>query len=466
MTAIKRKKAPQDETRASFREFLSAYRIPILIILLVAFGWRLVLVIGFPHGAFDEIRYTAPAVNMLAGRGFSADVTEPYLPGEHTMPLYPLFIAAIYAVFGEHNSAVRIAQSAVDILTCLLVAFVSFNLAPTSLKKPAAILSLIIYGCLSWFTVFLTRYVVTETLAMFLTMLAVGLSIWALRGGSWRWLIVGTICGLAILTRADSVLLVFAFVLFLVFQIVRRRSSARVVGLLLFCLAIPLVLGPWIVRNYLAFRKFQPLASGYGRPRGEFVPTGYLLWSRTWMTDESNYHVGDLIFHKGSRALDPSKLPDYVFDSVAEKEEVAQLIAKYNQTGDMGPELDSQFRALAWQRIKRAPLRFYLWLPLKRIAAMWLTGFVTSNRLHMFARIILVLPILIGGALGFAIWARNPAVVTLLALVILIRTIFFAYFGAEARYIIEGYPAVIAACGVTGAALWCYLNRFRKKRWL
>src|SRR6266571_2886627 len=83
----------------SFRKFLSAYRTPILIILLLAFGWRQVLVIGFPHDAFDEPRYTAPAINMLAGHGFSADVHEPYLPSEHTVPLYPVFIAAIYAVF-------------------------------------------------------------------------------------------------------------------------------------------------------------------------------------------------------------------------------------------------------------------------------------------------------------------------------------------------------------------------------
>src|SRR6266853_4361902 len=174
----------------SFRKFLSTYRAPILIILLVAFAWRLVLVIGFPHDAFAEPRYTVPAINMLAGRGFSSDVHEPYLPSEHTVPLYPVFIAAIYAVFGPNNLAVRIAQSAIDIITCLLVAFVSFNLAPGSLRKPAALSSLIIYACLSWFTVFWTRYILTETLAMFLTMLAVALSVWASRGGRSRWLVV------------------------------------------------------------------------------------------------------------------------------------------------------------------------------------------------------------------------------------------------------------------------------------
>lgn len=464
MTDDKRKKAPAGMKHASFRQFLSAYRTPILILLLLFFGGRVFLVIRFPHAAYDEIRYTAPAVNMLAGRGFSLDVSAPYRPSEHTMPLYPLFIASVYAVFGENNSAVRIAQSAVDLITCLLVAFVSFNLAAASLRKAAAIFSLIIYGCLSWFTVFWTRYILTETLAIFLTMLAVAMGIWALRGGRWRWLIVGAICGLAILTRADSVLLVFAFLLFLAFQIV-PRSFAKVVSLLFFCAAIALVLTPWIVRNYIVFQKFQPLASEYGRPRGEFVPTGYVMWIRTWMTDETNYHAGDLIFHQGSRAFDPRQLPDHMFDSVEEREEVSRLIARYNQIGEMTPELSDKFRDLANARIKRAPLRFYVWLPLRRIASMWLTGFVTTSRFHMFLRILFVLPILIGGVLGFVIWARNPALVALLALIILTRTIFFAFYGAEARYIVEAYPPMIAACGVTGAVLWGYLNQFRKKQW-
>src|SRR5882672_7182867 len=130
MTTTESEKAPERSTHHSFRRLLSGYRTPILLILLLAFAWRLVLVIGFPHPAVDEIRYTAPAVNMLAGRGFSADVIEPYLPSDHTVPLYPIFIAAVYAVSGQNNLAVRIAQSAIDLVTCLLVAFVAFNLAP------------------------------------------------------------------------------------------------------------------------------------------------------------------------------------------------------------------------------------------------------------------------------------------------------------------------------------------------
>jgi 4-amino-4-deoxy-L-arabinose transferase-like glycosyltransferase len=448
----------------SFREFLATYRTPILIILLLAFGWRLFLVIGFPHDAVDEPRYTVPAINMLAGRGFSSDVHEPYLPSEHTVPLYPVFIATIYAIFGEHNLVVRIAQSALDIITCLLVAFVSFNLAPGPLRKLAALSTLIIYGCLSWFTVYWTRYILTETLAMFLTMLAVALSVWASRGQRSRWLIVGMVCGLALLTRADSILLVSAFLLFLVLQTVRRRSSASVVAPLFFCAALALVLAPWIVRNYLAFKKFQPLANEYGKPRGEFVPTGYLLWIRTWMTDETNYHAADLVFHPGNRDFDPSSLPNDVFDSPEEREKVSRLIASYNQVGEMTPELSESFRHLANERIKRAPLRFYLWLPLKRAAALWLTGFVTTNRLHMLVRIFLVLPILLGGLLGFALWAQDRSLIQLLVPIILTRTILFSFLSAEARYIVEVYPPMIAACGLTGAVLWLYLSKVMAAR--
>jgi 4-amino-4-deoxy-L-arabinose transferase-like glycosyltransferase len=453
------------EPRASelcFRELLSTHQTLILILLAMALAWRLVLVIGFPHDAVDEIRYTAPAVNMLAGHGFSADKAGPYLPSEHTVPLYPLFIAAIYAVAGEHNVGVRIGQSVIDVITCLLVAFIAFSLAPASLRSGAAFASLIIYGFLSWFTVFWTRYVLTETLAIFWTVLAVAVSIWAWRGPRWRWLVVGGICGLALLTRADSFLLVLAFGLLLIFQIVRLRSRESVLALLLFCAAIPLVLAPWIVRNYFAFGTFQPLANAYGRARGEYVPLGYMLWIRTWMADETNYHAHDLIFHSGNREFDPTRLPGRVFDSAAEREKVIQLIALYNQKGEMTPELSDRFGELATERIKRAPLRYYVGLPLKRAASMWLTGFVTSNRLHMFARIFLVLPILIGGVLGFALWARNRALVQLLLLIILSRTVFFPFLSAEARYIVEAYPAMIAACGVTAAVLGRYLNQMRQ----
>ena len=451
--------------RTSFGEFLSCHRIAILVILLLALTFRVVLAVRYSLPAGDEGRYTTPAINMLASRGFSSDRHPPYAPSEHAVPLYPLFVAAVYKLFGKNNLAVRLAQSLLDLLTCLLLAFVSFNLAPALLRRSAAILSLATYGCLSWFTLQWTRYVLTETLALFLTVLAVAVTIVALRKGRWLWLVAGATCGLALLTRPDSLLLVAAFILFLILQIVRRRTSA-IVNLLLFSLAVAVILAPWVLRNYVVLKKFQPLASEYGFAREGYMPTGYLQWIRTWLTDETHFNAFDPAFLPG-HSFDPHELPDSVFDSKEEKEQVVQLLARSDQQGRFTPELDDKFRALANERIKRAPLRFFVWLPLKRITSIWLTGFATHNRFHRFLRILFVLPILILGALGFAFWARNPALTHLLLLIMLTRTVFLAYhYAPEARYIVEAYPAMIAACSVSGAVLWRYLNRRWKRRWV
>ena len=144
-----------------------------------------------------------------------------------------------------------------------------------------------------------------------------------------RWPVVGLICGVALLTRADAVLLVLAFGLFLSLQIVRQRSAKSVMSLLLFCSTIPLVLAPWIVRNYVAFGKFQPLASATGRPHGEYVPNGYIRWLGTWMTDQTYYKAYEPFLYPGLRTFDPHELPDDTFDSAEERERVFQLFARF-----------------------------------------------------------------------------------------------------------------------------------------
>jgi len=340
------------------------------------------------------------------------------------------------------------------------VAFVSFNLAPVSLRRWAAISSLAIYGCLSWFTVFWTRYILTETLALFLTMLAIAVGIIALRRGGSLWAIAGAICGLALMVRPDSLLLVVAFGLALAVKFVRHRSAKMIGQMLLFSCGLMVILSPWTLRNYLAFRQLQPLASEFGFAKSGYMPTGYLRWIRTWITDETYFDVFTPAFSPHSQPFDPLKLPSSVFDSSEERAQVAQLMNDYKNEQAFTVEMNDKFEAIANARIHRAPLRFFFWLPLKRILSVWLTGFATTNRLHRIARMLLVLPILIGGISGFAFYVRNRAVAGLLLLVVLTRTIFLGYhYAPESRYIGEAYPALIAACGVTYAALRFHFNQ-------
>lgn len=86
-----------DSPEASFRKFLADHRSAIFIILLACLIVRVTLALQYPRTAGDEIRYTTPAINMLAGHGFTLDTREPYRPSAHAMPLYPLFIASVYS---------------------------------------------------------------------------------------------------------------------------------------------------------------------------------------------------------------------------------------------------------------------------------------------------------------------------------------------------------------------------------
>ena len=70
--------------------------------------------------------------------------------------------------------------------------------------------------------------------------------------------------------------------------------------------------------------------------------------------------------------MDFSRLPARAFDSARQEEETHALFSDYNSGHDMTQELDARFAALAAERIRGAPLRYYVWLPALRITDMWL----------------------------------------------------------------------------------------------
>jgi len=129
-------------------------------------------------------------------------------------------------------------------------------------------------------------------------------------------------------------------------------------------------LAPWAWRNLHTLHRFQPLAPRYANEEDEFVPAGFNRWVKTWMADYAS--VEEIYWPVPGDTIDAGRLPDRAFDSGAQREETGRLLADYNQVLHVTPELDARFAALATQRIRRAPLRFYVWLPLVRIADMWL----------------------------------------------------------------------------------------------
>ena len=61
---------------------------------------------------------------------------------------------------------------------------------------------------------------------------------------------------------------------------------------------------------------------------GEFVPSGYTRWLRTWVDDVK--YTESMEFPLDVGPLHIEKAPDYAFDSPEEREQVAALLERYN----------------------------------------------------------------------------------------------------------------------------------------
>ncbi len=75
-----------------------------------------------PVASVDAQGYQALALNLLAGRGFTLDSQPPFVPDAIRTPLYPAFVAAVYALSGPVPWHVALAQGLLDALTALVVA--------------------------------------------------------------------------------------------------------------------------------------------------------------------------------------------------------------------------------------------------------------------------------------------------------------------------------------------------------
>ena len=450
--------------RERFVVFLRKRLVQVLLLLLLALAVRVGFVLASPD-PLEEPRYRTIAVNLLEGHGYSSDTRAPYGPSEAAAPAYPLFIATVYLLFGRSARAVTLVQAFLDLATCILVAFASFSLAPPCLKDRAALTALGLYG-LCWPTIVWLTRIQSEGLTLFFMMLAVAFCALAISSKRFLpWFAAGVAVGLAILTRPDSVLLLTGVGLFLIIQLARLRDRRMALGFLGCCLGVGLALAPWLVRNYVALNKFQPLASEYGYPHDRYFPKGYLWWVRTWIKDETYFEYAfNPAWSPETTFFDPERLPPGTYDSEEERLRLAALITRFNEAHFITPDIDQEFRALANERIRRAPVRFFVLLPLYRTASMWLTGFSTSRATPyvMIMRLLSVLPIHLVGLLGLALLFRRQPLSMLILLIALVRTGFMAYhYAPETRYMAEVYPLVIAGCGVAAAAGLSYILKPR-----
>jgi len=101
-------------TRLS-KSFLLISAIALLAILLRLAAIVLLDTLDAPP-QYDGLEYDLLARNLLAGAGYTLDG----LPTAHRTPVYPAFLALVYALFGHAYAAVRIAQAILGGITAVL----------------------------------------------------------------------------------------------------------------------------------------------------------------------------------------------------------------------------------------------------------------------------------------------------------------------------------------------------------
>ena len=234
---------------------------------------------------------------------------------------------------------------------------------------------------------FLANYAaaaLTETLEIFFTALALDCAVAALdrmhdaragTGAHKLWALTGSAIAACILLRPDGGILLAAVALYLAVLAWKKTTDKKqmadvlVSGIIVTVFALA-PLAPWTIRNIRTLHHFQPLAPRYANETDELTLRGFNRWVATWIVDYVS--VEEIYWNVPDDKIDPEKLPSRAIDNAAERDATLAIIADYDQSQEVTPELDARFGKLAADRIHAHLLRFYVVLPVLRIADMWL----------------------------------------------------------------------------------------------
>ena len=435
----------------------------VALALLAGIALRLFFILIYPMIDGDSVVYGTIAKNLLVHHAYA--LGEPYQPTLIRLPGYPFFLALIFKIFGVGNfDPVRPIQMVIDLASCLLIA----GFVGDHASRRAAHWALWL-AVLCPFTANYTADPMTETISIFcvaLGLFAGGRFICGIHAQGrlpWGYMaLTAAALSCAILFRPDGVLLPAAIIpgIWWYTRHAAPRASWRAALLCLLLVTLPFI--PWTIRNYRVFHLFQPLAPRFATDPGESTLPGYVQWTKTWLAEYVSSL--DVYWNAGEEPIDIRLLPSRAFDSAEEYRQTGQLISDYNKACTITPDLDDRFAALARQRIRSHPFRYYFGLPLARVADMWLrprTEIISDGipirwwewRQHPGGSLIALSYGLLNAALlalalvGFL--RRRVPFVAMLGAYLVFRCMLLATIeNAEPRYTLECFPIVLIAAAL------------------
>jgi hypothetical protein len=436
-----------------------------LVVLAAGAALRLWVIHFHPQIQGDSLIYGDIASNWLThgiyghtvGHASGPSTIEPTLV---RLPGYPAFLALCFALFGVANyHAVLYLQGVIDLGSCLLIASLAAKICGPRAGQVALVLA-----ALCPFTANYAASPLTETLSIFCV--ALGFRALAEVLEVPRPLCTAALIfswSYAALLRPDGALL--AVVLWTALIVYGRHSLGWASALRLALLTALLALLPfvaWTLRNQRTFHVFQPLAPRYANDPGEFAFPGFVRWIRTLTADFTS--TSEIYWNGNSDRIDPATLPARAYDDPAQYQQTQRILEQYNATTTLTPELDAAFAQLAAERVRADPFRYYIGLPLLRLADMWLRPRVetlnVSLRWWQYAQHpaetrvaifygALNLTYLVAAFLGALRWPRLAG--SMVALVALRSLLLATLEAPEPRYTLECFPVVMVLAAVAFA---------------
>jgi 4-amino-4-deoxy-L-arabinose transferase-like glycosyltransferase len=462
----------------------------IAIALLLGLVLRLFFVFYLPAADVDSDLYKELAQDVVLHHTYAFDTGSALVPTDVRLPGYPLFLSALYVFFGDSTRAILVAQTFLDLGTCILIAMLAASLASEPSRKRVVIAAIWLAATCP-FVANYTADAISEVLATFFSAAAVLVLVWAYqrqfeperlaedassrkRGPGLLWFLGGVVTGLGALVRPEVPIILAAPAIVLAARWYKPTNWLRLArtGLLLGAgLLVPLL--PWAARNWITLHKVQFLTARYFQMPGAYIPVGFYAWTHTWLYSPDE--VDNVLNRLELEPLHITDFPANAFDSLEERARVETLLEdQHNESHVFSPGADAQFAELARERTARHPLRTYVTVPFKRSLAIWftprtellpyegllwpplqrwkanhwdfLTGLLFTSLNYFYAVLALV----------GAYLMRKQGGVALLVAFIVARTAFIAisHYTVEPRFVLPCIPAVLALGALAWALPW------------
>lgn len=346
-----------------------------LFFALLGITLRLFLIFQYPVVAGDGLVYGDIAKNLLNHHAFGFSTETGVSPTWIRLPGYPFFLAIMFKIAGmEHYRAALLVQLAVDVVSCMLIAGLTWETLGRVQRPQRDRAALIAFAlaALCPFTANYTAAALTETWTIFLTALAFYAFARALHeeASEFRWWVIcGLAIGLGLMFRPDHGTVLIAIGGWVLWRFLRGplRWQEFKRGVVLGALVL-VFLVPWTIRNWRTMHGFQPLAPYHAADPGEYVPAGFDRWAKSWLLDFIS--VERISWHVDGEPIDPGQLPGRAWD--VDPVGTRSALDAYNDSLALTPAIDAQFEQLARERIAAHPIQYYALFPALRVADMWL----------------------------------------------------------------------------------------------